>query len=196
MRKVKLEEVCIIICLFQILLQIVFLIWGVNFESNSNVINTNFLNLLTKVQTNSPLQNFAWCFSNNLIVMFIIFWINYWTFGILGTLWCANSSFMLGSLIKYSLVINSWLSICFILLELIDSLIIISTSTYFRFERFKFKKFCKENNNVSNVNIEDEKRNAFKEKTRKNILVTFAIVACVLLIAAMLETVVLSYLIK
>lgn len=187
MRKTKLKKVYTI-CLFQILLQIVFLVLGFNFKSDTNVINANFLSMLTKVQTTGHLKNFVWCLTNNIIVLFIIFWLSYWTFGIFGTVWCANSSFVLGSLIEYSLAMNSWLSICFILLELLDSMVIVLASTYFRFEKFKFKKFCKKNH----IDISDEKYKLGNKKQENKILITLATVAAILLTAATLETIALS----
>ena len=116
MNKIKFKKVYLI-SLLQLIFQITFFVWGIYFESNSDVIPSNFLEILTKVQTTNALQNFIWCFTNNVAVLFIVFWLSYWTFGIIGTLWCANSSFMLAAMIKLSLGIGSWISVCFMLLE-------------------------------------------------------------------------------
>ncbi len=184
MEKFKWEKIKIIFSL-QILLQIAFLICGITFKPNSNVINTNFLSMLTKVQAFSNLQNFIWCFSNNLIVMFIIFWINYWTFGVVGTIWSINSSLLLGSIIEYSLIINSWISVSFVLLEFIVSIITIVSSTYFRFERFKSKRILKINSNETN----NKKYKLDKKLREKHILFMFGTIATILLISAILETI-------
>lgn len=182
MNKIKFKKVYLI-ALFQLFIQIAFFIWGICFKSNSNVIPTNFLEMLSKVQTTSSLQNFIWCFTNNLTVLFIVFWINYWTFGIIGTMWCANSSFILGAMIKLSLSIGSWVAVCFMLIELIASIIVILTGTYFRFEKHKFKRFCKRNY----IDVDNAVRKTTKKKREKNILITLAMVASILLIAAVLE---------
>lgn len=42
---------------FQLILQITFLIFGICFKSDSNVLDTNFLSLLTKVQSTNTLQS-------------------------------------------------------------------------------------------------------------------------------------------
>ncbi len=187
MHKIKFKKIYLI-GLLQLIFEISFFIWGIYFKSNSNIISSNFLEVLTKVQTTNDLQNFIWCFTNNLVVLFIIFWLSYWTFGIIGTLWCANSSFMLGSIIKLSIGIGSWISVIFILLELSASIIMILFSTYFRFEKSKFKKFCKKNY----INMNDEICKTVKKKREKNILIILSLIATILLIAAILETFALS----
>jgi len=187
MKKIKLKKIYII-SVFQILLQIAFLVWGIHFKSNSNIVDTNFLSLLTKIQTTGSLQNFIWCLTNNITVLFVIFWLSYWTFGIIGILWCVNSSFMLGAIIEISLIERSWISIWFVLLEFLASMIIVLSSTYFRFEKFRFKKDCKKNH----IDVDDEKYKLGNKKREKNILIIFAVVTAILLIAATLETIALS----
>ncbi len=177
-----------LINLTQFILQVIFFIWGMHFRSDSNDISANILGMLTKIQTTSNFQNFFWCFTNNLSVLFIVFWLSYWTFGIIGTLWCTNSSFALGAMIKFSFIVHSWISLCFILLELMASIFTVVSSTYFRIEKFKFKNFCKKNQ----ININDEKYKTTERKQEKNMLITVITVAFVLLIAAILETIALS----
>ncbi len=155
--------------LVQLIFQVVLFIFGFNFEPNSDSISSNFLEILTKVQITNSFQNFIWCFTNNLAVLFIVFWLSYWSWGILGTLWCANSSFVMGKLIKLSLVINSWISICFILLELIASWVVIVSSTYFRIDK------CLK-----------------VELREKYILRIMGIIAIILILAAFLETLALN----
>lgn len=177
-----------LINLTQFVLQVIFFIWGVCFRSDSSDIPANILGMLSKIQTTSNFQNFVWCFTNNFSVLFIVFWLSYWTFGIIGTLWCANSSFALGAMIKFSFVLHSWISLCFILLELIASIFTVMASTYFRIEKFKFKNFCEKNQ----ININDEKCKIIERKQEKNMLITVVTVVFVLLIAAILETIALS----
>lgn len=177
-----------LINLAQLILQVVFFIWGMYFKSDSQNISASTLGMLTKIQTTSNFQNFFWCFTNNFSVLFIVFWLSYWTFGIIGTLWCANSSFVLGAMVKFSFVIRSWISPCFMLLELIASMFIVIASTYFRIEKFKFKNFCEENQ----INIDSKRLKIAKRKQEKNMLITMVTVAFILLIAATLETVALN----
>ena len=167
----------------QIILFISFFLWGFNFKSESNVISTNILGMLTKVQTTNTMQNFLWCFSHNLTIMFIVFWISYWTFGVVGTIWCVNNAFMLGGLIKLSLtsVNNPWLSVTFMILELLAAIILALTSTYFVLFKNRKKNYIYENE------YEIEKKNR-----QKNVLITLGIIAIILLIAAIIETIVLS----
>ena len=157
-----------IICLLQSILQITFLIFGICFKSDSNVLDAGFLSLLTKVQSTSTLGNFFWCFTNNVAVLYTIFWFNYWSFGIIGTVWCAGSSFMLGAVIEFALIYNSWISVFFIVLELLASMIIILSSTYFRFEKLE------------------------RKVRERYILIVLFVVTVILLVAAVLETIALS----
>lgn len=187
MNQIKFKKIYLI-GLLQLIIQIAFFVWGICFKSNSNVIPTNFLEILTKVQTTNSFQNFIWCFTNNLTVLFIAFWVSYWTFGIIGTVWCANSSFMLGAMIKLSLSVNSWIAVCFMLLELIAVMIAALSSAYFRFEKSKFKKFFEKNY----IDIDDERRKTAKRKREKNILIILALIFNVSLVAAILEAVALS----
>lgn len=163
MNKIKIKVIHII-CFFQLILQITFLIFGICFKSDSNVLDTNFLSLLTKVQSTNTLQSFFWCFTNNIAVLYAIFWFNYWSFGVIGSVWCIGSCFMLGAVIEFAVIYNSWIAIFFIILELLASMIIILSSTYFRFEKFE------------------------KKDRQRYILTVLFIVAVILLIAAVLET--------
>ena len=169
------------ISLAQIIIQIACFIWGIYFVSNSDIMPTNFLEMLTKIQTTNNWQNFIWCLTNNLSVLFIVFWLSYWTFGVAGTLWCANSAFMLGAMIKLSVTINSWISVSFMLLELTASIIVMVSSTYFMFDKNSKKNYIYE------YEYEMEKK-----KREKNILFFLLITAGILLVAAILETIALS----
>lgn len=152
-----------------LLIQMAFVVLGFFFKSNDNVIPTTLLEVVTKVQTTNSFQNFVWCFTNNFAILFIIFWVNYWTWGTLGTIWCTSSSFILGSVIKVSIALNLWMVPIFVSLELIASIIILMSSTYYRFEK----------------NLE-------KEKRQRGIIITLTVVSLILLIAAILETIVLN----
>lgn len=178
--KIKFNKFYIIIFI-QLLIQIIFLILGINFKSNynSNIIPSNILGMITKIQTTNNMKNFIWCFSNNLTVLFINFWLNYWTYGILGTIWCANSAFLFGYMIKISLMIKSWTSVIFVILEIFASSIMLFSSTYFRFKK-----------SFSKLTIDDKKYE--KKRDEKNILSYMIIICIILLIAASLETFVLS----
>lgn len=168
MKKCNFKKIYIV-GLIQLIFQVVFFVLGFNFKPNSDNISSNFLEVLTKVQTTNSFQNFIWCFTNNLAVLFIVFWLSYWSWGILGTLWCANSSVIMGKLIKLSLMINSWISICFILIELIASWAVMVSSTYFRIDK------C----------LKSELR-------EKYILRVMGIITIILILAALLETLALN----
>ncbi len=173
----------------QLVLQVVCLIWGFNFKSDSSVVSSSILGMITKVQCTNNLQNFVWAFTHNLAMMFIIFWLSYFTFGIIGTFWCINNSFMIGALAKaYFGIMSSsaWLSILFMVLELIAAILVTLSSTYFKLERHNFKKAFR-----NKIDF-DEIYRIEKKKHEKSILYVFAAVAIVLLIAAIIETIVLS----
>lgn len=185
MRSKKIKYVLIA----QLVFQIVCLILGFNFKSDTNVVSSSILGMITKVQCTNNLQNFIWVFTHNLAMMFIIFWISYFTFGIIGTFWCINNSFMIGTLTKsyFAIMGNSaWLSFLFMALELIAAILVTLSSTYFKLEKYNFKKTFK-----NKVDF-DEIYKIEKKKHEKNILYVFAVVAIVLLTAAILETIVLS----
>lgn len=152
-----------------LLIQIAFVVIGFCFKSNDNVIPSTLLEIVTKVQTTNSFQNFIWCFTNNFAILFIVFWINYWTFGVVGTIWCTSSAFILGSVIKVSMTLNLWIVPIFVSLELIASIIILLSSTYYRFEK-----------------------SVGKEKRQRGTIITLGIVALILVIAAVLETIVLN----
>lgn len=152
-----------------LLIQMACVIMGFLFKSNDNVVPSTLLEIVTKVQTTNSFQNFVWCFTNNFAILFIVFWVNYWTWGIVGTIWSSSSAFVLGSVIKVSMTLNLWIVPIFISLELIASIIILISSTYYRLEK----------------NIE-------KGKRQKGIIITLTVVSLILLIAAILETIVLN----
>ena len=164
-----------LILVLQLIVQIVCSILGLSLKLSSDIVPSTFLTVMTKVQTAGNLQNFLRCFTNNLSVLFIIFWLNYWTVGIIGTLWCANSVFVLSSVIKTSLLLNSWIAPCFLILELIASVTTVTMSTYFGIS--KIYKLDKESEG---------------NKREKSILSAMALIAIITLVAAILETVALS----
>ena len=96
---------------------------------------------------------------------------------------------MIGALTKayFSIMSSSaWLSILFMVLELIAAVLVTLSSTYFKLERHNFKKAFK-----NKIDF-DEIYKIEKKKHEKSILYVFTAVAIVLLIAAILETIVLS----
>ena len=137
-------------------------------KTTETVVPTTFLELIPKVQEN-PMQNFLWCFTNNLAILFLAFWVNYWTWGILGTVWCASSSFIIGTIIKFSLVLKLWVVPIFACLELSAVILVVLSSIYYRFEK-KLEK----------------------EQRHKGIISVYAIVVLLLIIAAIIETFVLK----
>lgn len=186
MSKIKQNKINFI-NLGQLLVIIICFIIGFNFKSEATTLPSTILGMMTKIQTTNFLQNFIWLFTHNLTLMFVIFWISYFSFGVIGTLWCISNTFMLGTLAKVYLLIidNAWLSLLFMTLELIASVLAMISSTKFRYERFKAKKAFAGN---------DELYMKTKKKQEKRILVVFAVIGCLLLTAAILETIVLSYL--
>lgn len=183
-KKLELRKVGIqILYLLFVLSQILFLIFGFVSRFDSHVISTNFLGLLTKIQTTSSFQNFVWCFTNNFFVLFIIFWISYWSFGLVGVLWCTNSSYVLGVVLAFSCDIHSLVAIIFVLLEFACSVVIVEASIYFRFSKYKFSKFCE----INYIDKDNPIYQTWKSKQDKNVLITLGVVASILLIAAILE---------
>lgn len=171
---------------FQLFLNTLFLIWGFYFKSDNNTISSSILGIVTKVQCTNDFQNFIWLFSHNLTIMFLSFWLSYFTFGVIGTIWSINNAFMLGALTKIyrSILNNGWLSITFMAIEFVATLIITFSSTYFRSEKTYLKKF-------NNESIYSRDYMIKKKAYEKNILRIFMIVAILLLISAILETLVL-----
>ena len=182
----KIKKVYYFIML-QLFFNTLFLIMGFYFKSDNNVVSSSILGMVTKVQCTNDVQNFIWLFTHNLTVMFLGFWFNYFTFGIVGTFWSINNAFMLGTLIKiyWNILDNAWLSILFVAIEFATTLITIFSSTYFRFEKTCFKK------KFDNEFICSENYIIKKKAYEKNILHTFLLVTLLLLISAILETIVL-----
>lgn len=162
----------LLIC--QVILQILFVILGCSISIKSNVVSTPMLAMLTKLQCSSWIQNFLHCFLNNIVVMFIMFWISYWTCGIVGTLWGLNTSFMIGTIAKVIVLFTNLpikiLSITFLTMELISSVSIVCSSTYFRLS----------------------KKNMEKPVREKGIMSVMSLVGLVLLVAGIIEATAIS----
>lgn len=173
----------------QVVLQIMFLILGFNFKSDSSEISSTILGMVSKVQTTNDIQNFIWLFTHNLTIMFVVFWVSYLSFGVIGTLWSINNAFMIGALAKVYLtfVNNVWLTLLFMSLEFIAAAVVMVSSTNYRIEKSKLKKAYKKNPYGS-----EEEFISGKKKLEKLMLYVFGIVAGILLVAAVLETIVLS----
>lgn len=185
MDKVKFKRYYLII-FSQLVLQILFFILGINFNSPESNIHTSFLEILTKVQINNVWQDFIWCLTNNIAVVFIVFWLNYWTWGIVGTLWGINNSFILGAVFRFCFILNSWLSVCFVMLEFIALVYSSLGGSYFRFKKDGFKK------SLNLFHITDEKYSAIKTRQEKNIVINFLAIFIILFVAAVLESIVLN----
>lgn len=95
---------------------------------------------------------------------------------------------MIGQLSKvYLSVINdAWIAALFMLLEFVAAIITMVSSTYFRLKKFNLKKAT--NDKIYSA----ENYEKYKKKHEKNILFVYVIIAIILLIAAVLESVVLS----
>lgn len=173
----------------QVVLQIMFLIWGFNFKSDSSEISSTILGMISKVQSTNDIQNFVWLFTHNLTIMFIVFWVSYLSFGIIGTLWSINNAFMLGALAKVYLMFidNAWLALLFMSLEFIAATLVMVSSTKFRIEKSKLKDKFK-----YSLSGFDENYISIKKKLERNILHVFGIVVIILFVAAIFETVVLG----
>ncbi len=172
----------------QLILTFIFLIWGFNFKTDNQIISSTILGMIAKVQCTNWLQNLIWLFTHNLTIMFLIFWVSYFSFGVIGTLWCINNAFMIGQLSKVYLGVidDAWVAILFMLLEFVAAIITMVSSTYFRLKKFNLKKAA--NDKIYSA----ENYEKYKKKHEKNILFVYAIIAIILLIAAVLESVVLS----
>lgn len=173
----------------QVVLQIIFLIWGFNFKSDSNEVSSTILGMVSKVQSTNDIQNFVWLFTHNLTIMFVVFWVSYLSFGIIGTLWSINNAFMIGALAKVYLIFvdNVWLALLFMSLEFIAATLVMVSSTNSRIEKSKLKKTFK-----NSLNGFDENYISRKKKLERNILHVFGMVVIILFVAAILETVVLG----
>ena len=167
-KMIKSNKLKIVLGIYLLILAVCFVL-GFFFKSNDNVVPTTLLEIVTKVQTTNSFQNFIWCFTNNFAILFITFWVNYWTWGTIGIIWCASSTFILGSVTKFSVALNLWIVPVFISLELMASIIILLSSTYYRFEK----------------NIE-------KGERQRGIIITLIVVTLILIIVAILETIVLN----
>lgn len=187
MIKIKLHKTSLV-NLVQMLAIITFFIIGFNFKSEAAALPSTVLGMLTKVQSTNDLQNFVWLFTHNITLMFVVFWLSYFSFGAVGTIWCIGNAFMAGVLanLYLNIIKHPWLSILFIALEFAAEIVITISSTYLRFKKFNLKKA----NNDKIYSAENYAK--YKKKYEKNILFVYAIIAIILLIAAILESVVLS----
>lgn len=135
---------------FQIALFVTCFILGCfYFSPKSDRINVQFISMLTKLQSTNFFGNVCWLFSHNFSIMFIIYLISYLTFGVIGTLWCAVNSFMIGALLKiyvtmiHNNVVDLIIGCSFMAIEFACSVAIAYFSTYFRIEDHKSKKIDK-----------------------------------------------------
>lgn len=189
MKRSKLRRYVIYcLVLIQAVIQLCFFIIGMNFRSESSMMSSVLLGILTKVQVTNDFQNFIWAFSNNISILFIIFWISYWTFGVMGCICCINLSFVLGTIMQLAIAMNSLSAISFVAFEFLATLIITLTSFKFRIDKFDFTKMCEKESIVP----EDISCKVWKQKHHKKIIMTFLCISIILLVAAVLETYVLK----
>lgn len=99
--------------------------------------------VISKIHLNLT-HNFIWCLTIELIIFLVAFWVNYWTWGIVGSLLCMVSTYTLGTIVKLSFDINSWLVFIAACLESLAILFVVLLSVYYKFENdFKKKQLCK-----------------------------------------------------
>ena len=165
----------------QFTLQLACFIWGFFYSSNAVSIQPHFLSTMSRIQNTGNLQNFIWCFSNNLCILFVSFWANYFTYGIVGTILCFNSVFLLGSISKFVISVSWYRYLSFILMEFLNILIIAISSTY-----FTYQKNCKKNY-LYNNEYELEKK-----ARERGVLRVFLVVAIITITAATIETALLT----
>lgn len=84
-------------------------------------------------------HNFVWCLAGSLTIFLVVFWVNYLTCGIVGTLLFIVPTYVLGIIIKLSLSSNSWLVSIVACLESVTMLSVVLLSIYYKFEN-DFKK--------------------------------------------------------
>lgn len=82
-------------------------------------------------------RNFLLCLAISSFVLFIEFWLNYWTYGFIGTVLCAGLVFKIGTFVKASFVLNSWQAFIFLCLELILVISAVLLGVYYKFENNK-----------------------------------------------------------
>lgn len=183
MKKIKVNKICLV-NLIQVLVIFISFIVGFNFKisPNANTMPSTVLAMLTKVLTTNDIQNFFWLFAHNLTIMFAVFWVSYFSFGVVGTLWCVSNVFVAGILTKvYLTIINPlWLIILITILELGAAIITMISSTNLGFEKFKFKKTFK---------LCGSDKDSIKRSHEKNVLIVFAIIALLLFTSAVLEAI-------
>lgn len=98
--------------------------------------------VISKIHLNLT-HNFIWCLTIDLIIFLVAFWVNYWTWGIVGTLLCIVSTYALGTIVKLSIDLNSWLVFIAACLESLVMLFVVLLSVYYKFENdFKKKQLC------------------------------------------------------
>ena len=145
--------------LLQAILSISLFLCGALIATKSNVISSQFLGIVSRSHASNLWQHFFWITGNNFSVFFIIFWLNYFTYGIGGTLLALNSFRVLGAVSRYAIAINSYFSLAFIVIEVITLLFVNTNSTLLG-----------------------------KSKDKRNVILTLFIITICVIIGGILET--------
>lgn len=132
------KKVCKIVIPCEIILIVCGLLSGIFHRNNTTTISMGFVSMATKSFYTNYWQNLLWLLSNNFAVLFLAYFANYWTAGILGTLWTVRTAFIFGVLYKlYIYFPNKFLSLFFVTLELISASAVAIASTYHTIEKQK-----------------------------------------------------------
>ena len=176
--KLKKEHFLVIL---QLTLQVACFVWGFTYKSDVVTLQPSFLSTMSRIQTTKSLQNFLWCFSNNICILYVTFWLNYFTYGVVGTIVAFNSVFALGAISRVALALSWFHYLSFVLIEFLNALIIAASSTYFAYMRNRKTNYLHDND----FEIE-------KKARQKSILKILCFVAILATIAALIETIVLQ----
>lgn len=116
-----------------------FLFGILNNKYETDTVDLNILRLSAKAQCNNWINNFIFLLSNNIAVEFVLFWINFWTYGTIGTIFLLSSSFAMGLVSKLLIELGLFYGISFVLLELIVSAFVFTKSLEFRISKTKIE---------------------------------------------------------
>ena len=129
----------IIYLIFYIAFLSTFLFGALNNQSETNIIDLKFIKLSAKAQCNNWLSNFVFLLTNNIAIEFVLFWLNFWTYGIIGTIFLLSSSFAMGLVSKLLIELDLFYGISFVLLELVVSAFVFTKSLDFRLLKTKIE---------------------------------------------------------
>ncbi|BED91530.1 MAG: hypothetical protein CfP315_0018 [Candidatus Improbicoccus pseudotrichonymphae] len=163
-------------CLLFSMVQILFFVSSF-FSINTNCSRENscisitpfMMDFYSKGMLPGALQSFFLFFITNFALSFLGFWANYWTFGVLGTLFFSFNARILGLLVNLFSLFKFWLAVIFIMLEFLALSIANFSGVYFR--------LCK----INDMN-----------KKYRNIFIVMMVIAGLLILASFLEIIVIK----